>query len=439
MTGPITFSGLGSGLDIESIVTGLVSASSGQLTNANKRASQANAAISTLSGVGSLLSELRTVVDSLDSATKLASYSGQVSKETAAGVSVDGTASPASYTASNVLLAREQRNYSSAQATKDTALNQTGTLRFSQNGTDYDIAVESTDTLADIGAKINETDASLGAAIFFDGTNYRLQVSGSKTGAENAFTVQELDGVNLGLAAAPYQTARDASVDIDGFTVTSATNSIKGAIQGVTLDLKEETTTPFTVSVQANPTSMKKSLDDFVSKYNSVIGRIHSISGFGESTGSSPALKGDGTLRSITNRLSSTVLTQAGTGAGLETLADLGIRLNRDGTMRVDSTQMEKALQEQPDAFKKVLAGDDTNDGLMDMMSDLIKSFTEVGTGMLDIRKEGLKSTMKIFESSAAREQKRLDFMEVRLRSTFSAMDAAMGQNNISMSYLARL
>ena len=439
MTGPITFSGLGSGLDIESIVSGLVSASSGQLTNANKRASQANAAISTLSGVGSLLSELRTVVDSLDSATKLAPYSGKVSKETAASISVDGTATPASYTATNVLLAREQRNYSSAQTSKDTALNQTGTLRFTQNGTDYDIAVEATDTLADIGAKINETDASLGAALFFDGTNYRLQVSGSKTGAENAFTVQELDGVNLGLTAAPYQTARDASVDIDGFTVTSATNSVKGAIQGVTLDLKEETTTPFTVSVQANPTSMKKSLDDFVSKYNNVIGRIHSISGFGESAGSSPALKGDGTLRSITNRLSTTVLSQAGTGAGLETLADLGIRLNRDGTMRVDSTQMEKALQEQPDAFKKVLAGDETNDGLMDMMSDLIKSFTEVGTGMLDIRKEGLKSTMKIFESSAAREQKRLDFMEVRLRSTFSAMDAAMGQNNISMSYLARL
>ncbi len=99
--------------------------------------------------------------------------------------------------------------------------------------------------------------------------------------------------------------------------------------------------------------------------------------------------------------------------------------------MRVDSTQMEKALQEQPDAFKKVLAGDETNDGLMDMMSDLIKSFTEVGTGMLDIRKEGLKSTMKIFESSAAREQKRLDFMEVRLRSTFSAMDAAIRSRTI--------
>jgi flagellar hook-associated protein 2 len=439
MTGPITFSGLGSGLDIESIVKGLVSASSGQLTSANNKVSQANAAVSTLSGIGSLLGELRTVVDSLDSATKLASYSGKVSKESAATISVDGSASPASYTASNVLLAREQRNYSSAQTTKDTALNQSGTLKFSQNGTDYDIAIAATDTLADIGAKINEKDAKLNAAVFFDGTNYRLQVSGSETGADNAFTVQELNGVNLGLTAAPFQTARNASVDIDGFTVTSSSNSVKGAIQGVTLELKEETTTPFTVSVQANPTSMKKSLDDFVAKYNNVIGRIHSVSGFGDSAGSSAALKGDGTLRSITNRLSSMVLTQAGTGAGLETLADLGIRLNRDGTMKVDSAQMETALQKNPDAFKKVLAGDETSDGLMDMMSDLVKSFTEAGTGMLDIRKEGLRSTMKIFESSAAREQKRLDFMEVRLRSQFSTMDAAMGQNNISMSYLARM
>lgn len=440
MTGPITFSGLGSGLDIESIVTGLVSASSGQLNSANQKVSQANAAVSTLSGVASLLSELRTVVDSLDTATELASYSGKSSNESAATITADGTASPASYTATNVLLAREQRTYSSSFATKDDELLQTGTLTFNQDGTDYDVTIESGDSLADIGAKINELDANINASIFYDGSNYRLQLSGAETGAAGSFTMTE-SGVSLGIndVGATVQTARNASVDLDGFTVSSATNKISDAIPGVTLELKEETTTPFTVSVQADSSSMKTSLEDFVKKYNSVIGRIHSVSGFGSNTGSSAALKGDSTLRSITNRLSSMILSSAETGGSLNTMADLGMRLNSDGTLRVDSTQMEEALASNPDGFAKVLAGDDTNDGLMDMMSDLVKSFTEAGTGVLDIRKESLRGTIKIFETSAAREQKRLDFMELRLRSTFSAMDAAMGQNNVEMAYLAGL
>jgi len=441
MTGPITFSGLGSGLDIDSIVTGLVGASSSQLRNANNRVSSAQAAISTLSGVGSLLSDLRGVVDSLDTATELASYSGKTSNEAALSITTTGEAQPSSYSVTDVVLAKEQRTYSAGQAASDTALGQTGTIRLTQGGTDYDVTIEAGDTLGDIGAKINEVDAEIGASIFYDGTNYRLQVRSTQTGTDAAFTVQELSGFDIGFddVGATVQNADNASATIDGFAVSSATNTISGAIQGVTLELKEETSDPFSISISSDTDSMKTSLQDFVDKYNGVVGRIHSVSGFGDSAGTSTALAGDSTLRSITNRLSSTILTGAGTGGNLDTLADLGVRLNNDGTLRIDADQMSEALTENPDNFAQVLAGDDTSDGLMDVMSDLVKSFTDIGTGTLDIKKESLNAEIKLFQTIGDREQARLDRMEIQLRETFSVMDATMGNNNVEMAFLAGL
>ncbi len=441
MGGPITFSGLGSGIDIEAIVSGLVGASSQNLNLANRKVSAASAATSALSGVGSLLSDLKTVVDSLDSATELASYSGKSSDEDAAVVTTTGEATPASYTVSDVILAKEQRTYSGSQTSRDTDLTQTGTLRLTQGGTDYDITIDATDSLEGIGAKINGLKAGISASIFYDGTNYRLQLRSKETGSDEAFVVQELGGFNIGLSdvAATVQDAGNASAKLDGFTVTSSTNTISGAIEGVNIELKKEGTTPFSISIEADTDSMKASLDEFVSKYNSVITRIHSISGFGGSEGTSAALRGDGSLRSITNRLASTMLTSAGTGGNLETLADLGIRLNNDGTLKIDSDRMESALVDNPEGFSKVLAGDSTSDGLMDIMGSLLKSFTDIGTGTISLRKDALSAEIKLFQGTAEREQKRLDAMEIRLRRTFSAMDADMGMRNIEMSFLASI
>ncbi len=447
MAGPITFSGLGSGLDIESIVSGLISASSQPIRTVNTKISDAQAAISALSGVGSLLGELRTVVDSLDTASELASYSGTSGNEDALGISTTGLAQPATYKIEQVSLAQEQRNYSEATALKTDAFGSSGTLAFTQDGNNYSVDVLSTDTLEDIGAKINEMGGDISASVISTKDGYRLQVRSKETGIDQAFTIDEsgltkktgLNGDTLDTLSGEYQAARDASVTMDGFEITSSTNTIKDAITGVTLNLKEETTTPFNVTVRADTDAMKSTLEDFVSKYNNVIGRVHSVAGFGENSGSSAALRGDSSLRSITNRLSTQVLTAAGTDGALDTLADIGIRLNNDGTLRVDSDQMSEALTENPEAFTKVLAGDESSDGLMDMMSDLVKSFTDIGTGTLDIKKESLNSQIKTFQATADREQKRLDAMELRLRSTFSVMDAQMGTNNVQMAYLARL
>ncbi|MCH2111131.1 MAG: flagellar filament capping protein FliD, partial [Polyangiaceae bacterium] len=142
------------------------------------------------------------------------------------------------------------------------------------------------------------------------------------------------------------------------------------------------------------------------------------------------------TLRTITNSLSNQILSRAGTGGALDSLADLGIRLNNDGTLKVEATELKEALTNHPDSFRMVLAGDNQQDGLMDVLGSLLKGYTDVGTGLLAGRKDALDSSIKLFQAQATRESTRLDRMEERLRASLAVMDAQVAQSNTAMSYL---
>jgi len=399
MTSPVTFSGLGSGIDIDAIVTGLISAESVPKNTAQARVVTSKAAISDLSSVGSLLSSLKSVVDSMDTASELSAVSGNSGNESALTVSASGLARAGIYDVQVKSLVKEQRSYSTTFDDKSTALLKTGTLRLTQGGQDYDINIESTDTLENIAAKINGAGAKIRANTFFDGTKFRLQLSGTEGGADNAFTMTDMSsslGMYFDAGGPPKQKASDAELVIDGLSVFSKTNVVSGAIEGVTLNLKDETTSTFKVQVASDPKKLTDSLKDFVSKYNSVISKIHLLAGFGSVKGTSAELAGDSALRSIANNLGSKVIGTTGSGSGLGSLADIGVRLNNDGTLRLDESRLGNALQAHPDDFKKVLAGDGTSDGLMDVMSDLLKGFSEAKTGILSARTDALSSNQAL-------------------------------------------
>lgn len=436
----ISFSGLGSGIDIDSIVRGLVSAESTGVNTANSRISATKAAVSDLSSVGSLLSDLKSVVDSLDTATELSSFSGTSGNENALGVSASGNARAGTYDVRVVSLLKEQRNYSATYAASDTALGESGTLRFSQGGTDYDVAIAATDTLSEIAAKINDSGANVKANIFYDGSTYRLQVSSSEGGAHAAFSMTDVGGtLSLGLDApgSLRQAAADAEVLIDGISVKSKTNVISGAIEGVSLTLKDETAASFKVQIAADPKKMVESLNDFVKKYNAVVSRIHTLAGFGSIKSTNKELAGDSALRAISAGLSSKVLSKVGAADGaLGTLADLGIRLNNNGTLKLDEAKMKAKLAENPSGFAQALAGDASSDGLMDIMSSMLKGFTDSGTGLMATRQDSFSARIKALQDTATREQARIDRMETRLRFTFAKMDAAVAAAKNQMNYL---
>jgi len=433
----VALSGLGgSGIDIEALVSGIANASKGNLSAATKRVSSSQAAVSALSGIGGLLSELKGVVDGLDTATELAGYAATSSNTSAVSLSSSGTARPGTYSVRIVSLASEQRTYSSAQASSSADLNQAGNFTITQGASNYVVAVTATDSLEDIATKINGLGGKLSASVFFDGTNNRLQIRSSQTGAANGFSIVEQGGVDLGLddVGAIKQAAKDAELQIDTFTVTSSTNTIAGAIEGVTLNLQETTASAFTIAVKSNPAAMKTSLQSFVDKYNSVISRIHSVAGYGSTTASSAALKSDAALRTITGGLSNTMLTQV--GGTMSTFADLGIKLNNNGTLKLDDAKLTASLNSNPEAFARALAGDSTGDGVMDIMSRLLKGYTDSGSGLVATRTEAFNARVKLYQATADREQARLDSMSARLRKSLQAMDTLVTGYNATLSSL---
>jgi flagellar hook-associated protein 2 len=433
MAGTISFGGVGSGMDTESIVTGLVNASRGAQDAMKARQGFLTSATSALSTVSSLLGKLKTALEGVDEAREVGSYTAS-SSNAAIAASASGTASPGSFSISVQSLAAEQRSYSNGYASSTTALGLTGSLGISVAGAaPTSIALSASDTLENIASKINGSGLRVSASIFNDGSTDRLQVRGLDSGAANTIT---FSGTTLGLdlAANKKQAAADASVTIDGFTVTRPTNQISGAIQGVTLALTQITTSPVTVEVKSDPEGLKKKLTAVVDAYNAVIDNIHTVAGFGATKGSQKELVGDPLLRSITNRMSSSVTQVIGSGT-YSSLGSLGVQLGRDGKLTLDAAKLDKALSADPAAVAKVIGGTDSTSGAADVLRDVVTAFTQSGTGLIASRQETLNSRSKTLKQRIDNEEERLQRYADALRKQFSVMDGIVAENNTKVGY----
>jgi flagellar hook-associated protein 2 len=217
---------------------------------------------------------------------------------------------------------------------------------------------------------------------------------------------------------------------------------VVGAVAGVTLNLTALTASgsPATVKVDSDPDGLKTKLASVVTAYNAVVDMVHTASGFGAQKASVDALAGDSLLRSLTTRMSSAVGTPVGTGA-YQTLGSLGISLDRTGHMSLDADKLKKALDADPAAVAKVIAGPEAGTGAgtgaADVLRDVVKAFTAASTGGIAARQTSIASRIKDTNASADREQDRLDAYAAALRKQFTALDTYMSSSNQNSTYLA--
>jgi flagellar hook-associated protein 2 len=433
MTGTISFGGVGSGLDTESIVSGLVQASQGPINALKQQQTDKTSANTSLSAVGTLLGKLQTALEAVDETREVGSYAASSSSSSIVA-SANGSALPGSYQISVGGLASEQRTYSDAQASSTTALGASGQLGIAVGGANANIDISATDTLENIASKINSSGLRVSASVINDGSQYRLQVRGLDTGAANAVT---FSGTTLGLdkAANTRQAATDSQITVDGFTINRPTNQVQGAIPGVTLNLTSTTTSPTTVQIASDPQGLKDKLNSVVTAYNAVIDAVHSAAGFGTSQATVSALSGDSMLRSLTDRMSDAVRTLVGTGQ-YNTMNSIGVSLDADGHMALDEGKLDQALQADPNAVANVIAGPNNGDGAVDVLRDVVKAFDQSGTGLLATRETALTADLSDLGDRINTEQARLDDYATQLRAQFTALDTTMSGTNQDMSYL---
>jgi flagellar hook-associated protein 2 len=168
-----------------------------------------------------------------------------------------------------------------------------------------------------------------------------------------------------------------------------------------------------------------------------VVNKVHTEAGFGSLKATNPTLSGDSALRTVTNKLNSVLTQQVGTGK-FRTLGSIGVELNNNGTLKLNSAKLSAALTEDPDAITKVLAGDDSGvKGIADLMfsttTDLLAD-----KGAISARQDGLAARQKALDDRVDLEQKRLDRLEEQLRKQFTQMDGTVAANNAQLNFLQR-
>lgn len=425
----ITFGGVGSGIDTESIISGLINASRGPINRVQLQNTQTQSAVSTLSDIGNLLSRFKDAALALDTVQEVGSFKATSSTK-AVAATANGSAQPGSFEIHVEELATAYKAYSNTLGVTQSnqALTQDGTLSLTIGDETVALQIEATDTLDQVMAKINGSGLRVSASAFFDGSQFRMQVRGLDTGLENDVTLVE-DGTTFGFADNPLSTGKNAEFTVDGFAVSSKTNQVQGVVGGVTLALAEETPDgPVTVTISGDSEGFQAKLKTLVDSYNGVINKVNAEAGFGSVRGTNPQLTGDSTLRSVTSKLSSMLTQTVGTGK-FQTLRSIGIELNNNGTLKLNAAKLEEALAADPDSVTRVLAGDDnTVKGLADMLSAAATDML-ANNGSIASRKEGLSARQKLLTDRAELEQRRLDRMEEQLRKQFTQMDQTVAFN----------
>jgi flagellar hook-associated protein 2 len=439
--GTISSTGLGSGLDVNSIVTALVNARKAASQNQiDSRTKQTNNLLTGLSSLNSALGGIQSALATLTSVNTFNSYSAAL---TVSGSSASiGTAStlssahPGTYTIAVSQLATAQKRTSDPVAS-GTAVGQ-GTISVTVGSNTMNVAVSATNTLADIATSINSSSSNPGVtATIVNGVNgQQLVLSSSKTGVANGFTVSANATSSSGLQAlatklntAGSNEPQDAKLTIDGIDVTSASNSVSGKMDGVTLNLTGTGTN--TLTVAQDNTAATNAIQGFVDAYNSYANTMSSLSSYDTSTGAAGVLLGDSTLTSVQRGVAS-VLSGAVKGNSIGTLANLGITRNADGTLALDKDKLAAAFQSNASAVKDLFTG--TN-GYGTKLNSTINAYTASG-GIIPARMDSLSNTLTQLSQQQTALNARMATYQKQLQSQYTALDTLMSSLNNTSSYL---
>jgi flagellar hook-associated protein 2 len=390
---PLTATGIGSGLDVESLVSQLVLADIQPAEQRiNRSEAKYQAEISAYGVVKSALSAFQSAASSAATASQYRSNSATTSLFSAITATATSSAVEGAYELEVVSLASSQSLASTAfTATSDVV--GTGTLTLSigtstyNSGTDtvdsfvaksgvssVDITIDGTNnTLAGVRDAINAADAGVTASIINDGSGYRLVLKSNTTGAENAVNISVADTGDSnntdanGLSRLAFNTsvtnldqtkaASNASLTINGLAVSSASNSVADAVEGVTFSLKETTESPVTITVARDTAKAKAALEGFVNQFNELTKTLNSLTDYNADAEQGSLLTGDATLRTLARTIRNYLNTSVSNGGSYSTLAELGVTTKvLDGTLEIDSTKLQKVLDEDPTDIARVLA-----------------------------------------------------------------------------------
>ena len=457
----ITSTGIGSGLDVNSIVTQLVALERRPIEQLQTEAGKLDARLSSFGKIQSYLDNLRTAARSMaDTSTWKAATAASGDSMAVTATASSGT-SPGAYSVEVTALAAAQLNASTAVPTATTAIGEgsmfidigswaddLSTFTPKTGNTQIEITIgPGEDTLEKIRDKINgQTGIGVRATIVNDATGSRLVLQSKTTGVENGFRVQvnDADGVpddESGLSRLAYdpengiavstrsQPGANAKATINNLPVESATNTLSNVIDGVSLTLSKQTTSPVAVTVTRDTSSMRKSIDAFLTSYNELVKLLRDQTKYDPASKSAGPLQGDRSAISLLNQMRSAMSGSSSASAVYGRASDIGLSLQTDGTVKVTGSKLDTALgnlDELQKFFTTATSSADTN-GLGDRLRRLTD--TLLGTdGVVVTRQDGLRKLKSLNTDRQQSLEDRIAMTEKRLRAQYQTLDTNMAR-----------
>lgn len=452
----ISSAGVGSGLDVKSIVTQLVAIEKQPLQALQTKAAKIQTQLSLYGTVKSQVSALG------DAAAVLAGSSGwnaqkATSSNTAAvSVSAGSGAVPAVLSVDVQQLARAQ-SAASVGFSAGLAVGATGTLNIEVGswssaatpvftpGTSVPISIVAGDTVSDIAGKINSASAGVTATVLRDGANERLVIRSASTGLAGGFRLNT--PADPGLAAFGFtnpsdgtsfvgQTALDAKVKINGVDISSATNTMSNVTPGVTLQLNQVTTAPADITIANDLDVVQKNIQSFVDAYNALNSTIADATKYVAATKTGGPLQGDATTLGLQSAIRS-MLGSSSVGSTYARLSDVGIERQTDGSLKINSTKLTSAQQDLTN-LKKLFTTDNA-DPLTNGFGLKVRDFSRAMVafdGRITSKSAALQASITRNSKDQDRVNDQASRVEAQLYKQYSALDAQMAQMSSLSSFV---
>lgn len=441
----VTSLGIGSGLDLESLVEAFIDA---EAIPEEIRLQQKEERLDIeLSGVGSFKSALSSFDSILAKLSEDDAFSKQVINTSGSALSVEsnGYASNGSFKVDVETVAQGNKYNSTIFAGGSTSTVGSGNLIFG-NGTDsFNVAIDAADSLSVIRDKINQDSNNFGVTVnIVNGDSGSFLVFGNdQTGLANRLTITN-DNASLDSISTDnneIQLAQNAKILIDGTTAAfSDTNEFKNVIEDLTINVSEVTVpgSPVTVDIGQDVESGEALIDEFISGYNELMA---SLTGLGAPKQGRLAF--DPSVRQAKQGITNMVIENVqGLTGSIDSLQDIGLEINRDGFLEkstfsseniaTGSERLQNALSTKLSDVSELFS---SNNGLAKQMSDFIGSYID-SDGILTERQTSLNSRLSDIPDEYQALEDRLRSYEETLRKQFTFLDSTVSQYNATGAYL---
>lgn len=455
--------GIGSGLDVNSIVSQFVAIEKQPLKALQTKAAQMQAQMSTVGQIQSQVTALQSAATKLGSVLDWKGITATSSNTSALTVTATTAALPTTFSVDVTALAKAQSLAMPTSVGSPALLDRNEQLGYGSlsiqvgSKTPVTVTIASGEgTLELIANKINTT-AGVGvtASVLTDGSGKQnILIRSNSTGTDGAFTITATDGTGSGSSnlsrlsytAGSYnmnatQAAQNAAATVNGVAVSSQTNVFKDVLPGVSLTAAQVTTQSVGVTVARDTAAITKNLQDFASAYNALNATLADATKYDAETGQAGPLQGDSVTNALTSALRRLVSsTIGGTGSTYTLAAEVGITAKLGGALNIDTAKFSQAMTADADNLQKFFTafnGSSSTNGFGLRVKEFASGLL-AATGTVTNKTTALKQSLQKNATEQDRINNKATLFEERLRKQYSTLDKKMASLTALNSYVAQ-